>query len=40
LISVASEDAESLLKDLEELEIKSSLVGEVIKRGEHRIEVK
>ncbi len=40
LISVAPEDTESLLRDLEELEIKSALVGEVKERGEYRIEVK
>ena len=40
LISVAEKDAKNLLKDLEELEIKSSLIGEVIEKGEYRIEVK
>ena len=40
LISVDPEDAVSLLKDLEELEIPSSIVGEVIGRSDYRIEVK
>ncbi|MCK5780882.1 MAG: selenide, water dikinase SelD [Psychrilyobacter sp.] len=39
LISVASKDAVALLEDLEELDIKSSLVGEIVEKGEHRIEV-
>jgi selenide,water dikinase len=39
LISVVNKDADKLLADLEELDIKSSLVGEVVKKSTHRIEV-
>lgn len=39
LISVANEDADNLLTDLEELDIKSSLVGEVTKKDAYRIKV-
>ena len=40
LISVAGKDVKNLLKDLGELDIKSSLVGEVVEKGKYRIEVK
>ena len=39
LISVASEDADKLLADLDELDIKSSLVGEVVKKNTFRMKV-
>lgn len=39
LISVANEDADGLLADLEELDIKSSLVGEVVKKSTFRMKV-
>ncbi len=39
LISVANEDADRLLADLEELDIKSSLVGEVVKKNIYRMKV-
>jgi len=39
LISVANEDADKLLADLEELDIKSSLVGEVVKKNTYRMKV-
>lgn len=39
LISVADEDADKLLADLEELDIKSSLVGEVMKKSTFRMKV-
>jgi selenide, water dikinase len=39
LISVAGEDADQFLADLEELDIKSSLVGEVVKKSTFRMKV-
>ncbi|MGB6127612.1 MAG: selenide, water dikinase SelD [Psychrilyobacter sp.] len=39
LISVTNEDADKLLADLEELDIKSSLVGEVMKKSTFRMKV-
>lgn len=39
LISVAGEDADKLLTDLEELDIKSSLIGEVVKKSTFRMKV-
>ncbi len=39
LISVAGEDADKLLADLEELDIKSSLIGEVVKKSTFRMKV-
>lgn len=39
LISVANEDADKLLADLEELDIESSLVGEVVKKNTYRMKV-
>ncbi|MCS5421124.1 MULTISPECIES: selenide, water dikinase SelD [Psychrilyobacter] len=39
LISVANEDADKLLADLEELDIKSSLVGEVVSKSTYRMKV-
>ncbi len=40
LISVASKDAEKLLEDLGELDIKSSIVGEVVNKKNYRIKVR
>ncbi|MEQ8155541.1 MAG: selenide, water dikinase SelD [Clostridiaceae bacterium] len=40
LISVDSRDADNLMKDLNELEIKSKVVGEVVEREEFRVVVK
>jgi len=39
LISVANEDTDKFLADLEELDIKSSLVGEIVKKDAFRIKV-
>lgn len=39
LISVADSDADKLLADLEELDLKSSLIGEVVKKNTYRMKV-